>query len=141
MRFGHGITQTTNHKCGGVRMAGIHTGRKGIQPFNFMDQPIRNKKVQSAIGHGRLRPKSVFAQFVQNGIGPKGAVFLQQYFQYLAADWCKPKPTFCATGFGRSKRVAYTGTVVVVCEPEGGACSDLFPVVTCHVITFRVIAA
>jgi hypothetical protein len=141
MRFGHGITQTTNHKCRGVRMAGIHTGRKGVQSFNFMGQTIRNKKVQGSIGDGRLGPKSVLAQFVQNGVGSKGAVFLQQYFQHLATDKRKPQPTLRASGFGRSKRVGYAGIVVMVREPEGGAPSDLFPVVTCHVITFRIIGA
>lgn len=66
-------------------LAGVGAGDKGVQPLDLVSKAVLDQKIQRPVGHGRLRAEPFFAQAVEDVIGAKRAVFLQQDFQHPAA--------------------------------------------------------
>ncbi len=117
-------------------MTWMSAGDKRIEPFNLVGQPVQHKKIERPISNGRLRSEPILTEPVEDGIGAKGTVLLQQNLQHLTTHRRKAKPVSGAACLGRGKRIAHTCRMIMVRKPKRTIASITIFGVTCHVITF-----
>ena len=96
-----------------MHITGMGAGHIGVQALDFMGKSGGHEEIEGAVGDGRLRAVSGFAQGRQQIIGPKRAVLTQQNFKRLAADGGEIKPVLAALRLGlRQRRLDALGMVV-----------------------------
>jgi len=87
LRFCNAVARSANHKHRSMSFAGVHTGNKGVQPFDFMDEAMFYQKIERAIGDWWLRTKAFVSQEIQNLIGSQSAMLLEKDLQNTPAYW------------------------------------------------------
>ncbi len=103
-----------------MRFVRVGAGDKGIQPLDSMGKSVPGQEFQRPVGDRRLGAEPVRAQTVEDLVGAKGPVFLQQVFEHPAPLWRELQAVSPAMGIGLSDGVRHATGVVVRTEPDGG---------------------
>ena len=93
--------------------AGMHAGGKGVQAADAVDKALLFQKFQRAIGDRRLVAKTFGGEAVQQLIGAKGAVCLQQDLQHPAPHRGQPLRPTLQHALGPAKRIGGTAPMVM----------------------------
>lgn len=97
-------------------LTGMTAGGKGVEPSDLVRKTLIHKKLQRAIGHGRLLAEALGSQPVQYLIGTKRAMFPQQDLQCGATDRGQANPTFGQDRLGPGQALIGAGLVVMLCK-------------------------
>ena len=98
--------------------AGMSTCDEGVQAFDLVDEPMPRQKIQGPIRYGWLTCEPSLAKHVQNCVGAKGPMFLQQQLQNFASDGRKAQASFATPFLCSQQGSIHTMIVIMQLEPK-----------------------
>lgn len=139
--LGDGVAFAADQKGGGMNLAHMGAGGKGVQAADAVDKALILKELQRAVGNGRLVAIACGDKAFQHFVGAKGAVAFQQNLQGVAADRGQALTRGGQTLFGAGHGIHRAGRMVVGRKGKVGIghgrvrCYSVTIWLTCYTVT------
>lgn len=116
-------------------LLGMRAGNERVQALDPVHEPMLRQEVERTVGDRWLRSESRLAQHVQDCIGPKRPVLLEQQLQHLPPHRRQAQILFRTARLGGDQRPVDAG--IVIMRPKshrGRVLCGCRRCVACHVV-------